>query len=93
MKLNYDKLHEFLKVDDYGDYDSKSIPLTRLYDNPGELTINELVNLLDYIYTYTAEQTDYSETAIYNINIKYAPDDGNEVCLLEMKWPIIFDKR
>lgn len=94
MKLNYDKLHEFLKVDDYGYYDSRSISLTELYDNPGELTVNELMDLLDYIYCYTDEQNDCSKDAVYCIKMKFGTDDFCDNCyLLEMKWPTIFDKR
>lgn len=95
MKLNYDKLHEFLKVDDYGYYDSRSISLNELYDNPDELTVNELMNLLDYIYCYTDEQGDYSETAAYCIKLKFGAtiSSGDDCYLLEMKWPTVFDKR
>ena len=94
MKLNYDKLHEFLKVDNYGYYDSRSISLTELYDHPGELTANELMDLLDYIYCYTDEQDDYSATAAYCIKMKFSATDFNDDCyLLEMKWPTIFDER
>ena len=94
MKLNYDKLHEFLKTDMQDYYDSCSIPLDELYENPSELTINELTDLLDYIYGYTEEQDDYSSTAIFNIIIKYSPNNfGDEIYLLEMKWPTIFDSR
>lgn len=94
MKLNYDKLHEFLKVDDYGYYDSRSISLTELYDNPCELTIDDLIELLADIYAYTEEQSDHSETAVYDIKIKYSPKNyGEETYVLEMYWPSDFDTR
>ena len=94
MNLNYDKLYEFLAIDDYGYYDSRSIPLNELYENVNELTVDELMDLLAYIDDYTGKQIDYSETAIYNINIKYTSNNGgHEIALLEMKWPTDFDRR
>lgn len=94
MRVNREKLDKFLKVDDYGYYNSRSIPLTELYDDPCKLTIDDLTELLADIYEDTEERGDYSETAVYDIKIKYTPKDfGEEVYLLEMHWPSDFDTR
>lgn len=93
MELNHDKLYEFLKSEP-GNHDSCYISLNELYDHPTELTINELIDLLDYIYAYTEEQTDDSETAVYSIKLYYDPNPNiGEIYLLEMRWPSYYDTR
>ena len=92
MKINYDKLHDFItqKPDKY--WDTRSISLEEIgYDNPEELTVERLVNLLDYVNFY-CENECLDESLDSRFTVKIDFDGEDTYCRLEMKWKEIFDK-